>query len=351
MNLTEISIKARKMFIWLIIITLSYIMVKFMIDMGIAYYKATHLPPIPGPNHNFNKLPNPNFGKKTISSSGMSFSLELVEGKPPETTSAGKVYSMPKKLPTLLAAEKAKEYAKRLLFIQEPVQLSTTLYRFTDPQDKLRTMDLDITYKNFKIVYDYLKNPQGISLEEGIDKKSAENEVINFANIASIDDSISNGIITYDALKYNSETKKFIPATSLSTANALRVNYFRKNLDNLKILPPAFNRSYNYTIYVPSLTVNPKILEMQYIFWPIAFDDFATYPLRSGAIAWQDLQDGYASVIENNNGKDETIKIRQIYLAYYDSEEPQNYLQPIFVFEGDNNFVAYLPAITEDWLE
>jgi hypothetical protein len=102
---------------------------------------------------------------------------------------------------------------------------------------------------------------------------------------------------------------------------------------------------------MPSLTINPKILEMQYVFWPIAFDDFATYPLRSGAIAWQDLQDGYASIILNGNNKDDTIKIRQIYLAYYDSEEPQNYLQPIFVFEGDNNFVAYLPAITEDWLE
>ena len=350
MNLTEISIKARKMFIWLIIITLSYIVLKFIIDMGVAYYKATHRPPIPGPNHNFNRLPKPNFGK-TISSSGLKFSLELVDGQPPETTSAGKVYSMPKKLPSLLAEEKAKNYAAKLLFIEEPVQLTTTLYRFTDPQNKLRIMDLDITYLNFKIFYDYFKNPQSITIEEGIDKKSAENEVKNFANLASIDDSYLNGIITYDALKYNSETKKLIPATSLSTANALRVNYFRNNLDNLKILPPEFNNSYNFAIYMPSLTINPKILEMQYVFWPIAFDDFATYPLRSGAIAWQDLQDGYASIILNGNNKDDTIKIRQIYLAYYDSEEPQNYLQPIFVFEGDNNFVAYLPAITEDWLE
>lgn len=350
MNLTEISITARKLFIWLIIVTLAYAVVKFAIDMGIAYYKAANIPPPPGPNHNFNKLPPPDFGKAK-STSGLKFSLELVDGQPPETTGSGKVYAMPKKLLSLLATEKAKDYAQRLNFIDEPVQLTSTLYRFTDTGDKLRTMDIDITYLNFKIAYDYLKNPHVFSQEDGIDKKSAENEIKNFAGRALIDDSFLNGIITYDTLKYNSESKSFVPATSLSTANALRVNYFRNNLDGLKILPPEFNRGYNYAIYMPTLTINPKILEMHYNFWPITFDDPATYELRSGAAAWQDLQDGYAFVIQNGNNKEDTIKIRHISLAYYDSEEPQNYLQPIFVFEGDNNFVAYLPAVISDWLE
>ena len=50
-----------------------------------------------------------------------------------------------------------------------------------------------------------------------------------------------------------------------------------------------------------------------------------------------------------NNSKDRIV-IRNISLAYYDSDEPQEYLQPIFIFEGDNDFVAYLPAITGEYL-
>jgi len=40
------------------------------------------------------------------------------------------------------------------------------------------------------------------------------------------------------------------------------------------------------------------------------------------------------------------VTIRNIYLAYFEPVTLTNYLQPIFVFEGDNNFVAYVPAIS-----
>ena len=80
-------------------------------------------------------------------------------------------------------------------------------------------------------------------------------------------------------------------------------------------------------------------------------NDFATYPLKSGAVAWQDLLDGYALIVNVGRNSPDKIVIRKIYLAYYDSEEPQLYLQPIFVFEGDNDFVAYLPAIDSNYLK
>ena len=43
------------------------------------------------------------------------------------------------------------------------------------------------------------------------------------------------------------------------------------------------------------------------------------------------------------------IKIRRIYLAYYDAGIYTEFLQPIYVFEGDNDFVAYTPAITSNY--
>jgi hypothetical protein len=51
---------------------------------------------------------------------------------------------------------------------------------------------------------------------------------------------------------------------------------------------------------------------------------------------------------DNQEGQ---ITIRNIFLAYFESEEPQNYLQPIFVFEGDKNFTAYVSAVDPEWID
>jgi hypothetical protein len=47
---------------------------------------------------------------------------------------------------------------------------------------------------------------------------------------------------------------------------------------------------------------------------------------------------------------DSNVTIRKMYLAYYEPTTLTNYLQPIFVFEGDNNFVAYVSAVTSKYV-
>jgi len=38
-----------------------------------------------------------------------------------------------------------------------------------------------------------------------------------------------------------------------------------------------------------------------------------------------------------------------VYLAYYDAGVPTDYYQPIIVFEGDQDFLAYVPAIASEY--
>jgi len=38
-------------------------------------------------------------------------------------------------------------------------------------------------------------------------------------------------------------------------------------------------------------------------------------------------------------------------MGYFDSVVPQHYMQPVYVFEGDGNFVGYVPAVSKDWVE
>lgn len=356
-NLTEISIGTRKFFVWLVIVFIAYLILKLLIGIGISYWQNTHPPLIPPPQMQFGKLPIPKFVSK-ISSSGIKFSLENIAGqpvldKPQEATLAGKVYQMPKKLPTLLSEERAKKFAFKLGFTETPIVTDATRYDFTDPQDKLRTLSIDIVNMNFHLRYDWTQNPDVLSEGKFISKEQATDEIKNFLQINNLfDESILQGKTTIDLLTADSPKKNFIPATSLSNAQAFRLNFFRPDLDKMKILPPLFNQSYIYVIYIPAKKANQQMLDVAWTFWPIAFDSFATYPLKSVTSAWADLSDGYASVINMGyNNTPEKIVIRHIYLAYYDSEKPQTYLQPIYVFEGDNNFVAYLPAVTNDWLQ
>jgi hypothetical protein len=37
-------------------------------------------------------------------------------------------------------------------------------------------------------------------------------------------------------------------------------------------------------------------------------------------------------------------------LAYYEPVTLTQYLQPIYVFKGDNNFIAYVPAISDKYI-
>jgi hypothetical protein len=46
-----------------------------------------------------------------------------------------------------------------------------------------------------------------------------------------------------------------------------------------------------------------------------------------------------------------TVTIRRIYLGYYDSLTPQEFLMPIVVFEGDGGFLGYVQAVTNEWLQ
>lgn len=351
-SLTEISISTRKIIVWIVAIFIAYLTIKTLIGIGISYWNQTHPTPIIPPDVRFNKLPNPKFTSVATSSSGMKFILETIEGRPPETTSAGIVYAMPKRLPSLLASQRAKAFAAKLGFKDEPEIINTTYYRFIDSQDSLRTLEIDITTMNYKLKYDYERKPQFFDNVQFQTKEEVISEVTNFIRFNNLfDESILKGVVTTDLLRYSPDTKTFLPATSLSNANTIKVNFARSNLNDMRIISPSFINSYIYALFTTTSVANARIYELNYTFWPIAFDDFATYPLRQSITAWQDLIDGYAFVVNLGNNTPDNIVIRNIYLAYYDSEEPQPYLQPIFVFEGDNDFVAYLPAISSEWLE
>ena len=79
-------------------------------------------------------------------------------------------------------------------------------------------------------------------------------------------------------------------------------------------------------------------------------DESATYPIKTAQQAFEELQEGNG-FIASHSGDSTNVKIKEVYLALYSEGKLQQYLTPVIVFEGDNNFVAYVPAVTDEWIE
>lgn len=349
-NLTEISISARKLFIYALLAFISLLMLRFLFFL-ILNAIPKPVPKIPTPESRFGKITIPGNVDIKQSTSGMKFSLENIQGKPPEATTVGKVYYMPKKSLSLLSAEKAENLAVRLKFSSEPQITDNTTYLYKDTQGLEKTLVVDIVTLNFDYRVDYTPLAADIFQKASLDTKEAMlSKVTSYVSRNSFfDASYLKSEPFVEIIRYDDPTKRFVSIDKIKNAHAIRVSYYRDKIDGLPVISPEYPQSYNYVLYTQSPPYD--FLEISSLFWPVDFSNYSTYPLKTSMQAWQDLIDGYGYVIRLGDNTAEKIIIRKMYLAYYDTKTPQKYLQPVFLFEGDNGFYAYVPALAAEWLQ
>lgn len=356
-QLTDISVVSRKIAIGAVIGIALIIALVFLVRLLISVIRSRRPPPVvyvqptPTPDMRFGKLPYPKFSVIEQTSAGLNLRLVNIEGKPPDASGSAKVFSMPKKLPTLLTNDRARSFAQRLGFTGEPEARNSRIFRYIHRQNALRTLTLDRVHLNFLMTYDYASHSAILAPPGSLEPGEPVNSVLAFIGPLGFDDTVRTGKITTSFLDIDPQTGKFKQVARTQLARVARVNFFRQPIIGFEVVPPGFDESFNYALYTDTRSLPSGILELSYMFWPIAWDDSATYPLRSSTQAWEELTQGFGTVVHLGRNTPEDVIVRKIYLSYFDTPEPQPYLQPIFVFEGDNGFVAYLPAVAKDWLE
>jgi len=165
--------------------------------------------------------------------------------------------------------------------------------------------------------------------------------------------------------------KRVIETEDPLEAQIARVDFYR-SINNYKIYGPDPTKGLLH-IWVGAIKkdrVNPASFPyMETSYWEFDTTSTATYPIVSVVQAWKDVQEGkgiIASVVPKGfnlfepkpNPKVDEILINDIYLAYYETRTPQNYLQPIYVFDGNyisNNaaggdITIYFPAILGEYI-
>lgn len=346
--LTEISFYSRKIIKIGFFLFIGFFVAKFILQTGVQIWNRFNPAPAAAPTVSFGKLPAINFSQKE-KIGGLNFKLETPTGVLPQFPDRLKVFFMPSQRPNLLALDRARQQAASLGFKAEPKKLSEKIYQWEKTVDAKIVFKIDIFSGSFVYNYDWQSDQsvlagKNIPGEEGVKKDS-----LSFLSKAlALEMDLSSGRIEVNYLQLDGD--ELVPAIAVSEANFVKVDIFRQNIEELEVLTTDPAKGMVSFLVSGAREYEKKIVEVVYNYYPVKYDSWGTYPIKTADQAWQELKSDQGFV-SRWDGSGSQIIIRRVYLAYFDSEEQQKFLQPIIVFEGDDNFFGYVPAIVQEWYQ
>ncbi|MBI2007230.1 MAG: hypothetical protein HYS83_00790 [Candidatus Blackburnbacteria bacterium] len=344
MTLTETAYYTRAAIKYSIFFALFLIVARLFWEVGLGAYRKFYPEPPPPPTVSFGKLPKlPFLDKKD--SSGFTFSLQTPTGEFPKFPTTLNVYFMPQREVSFLDLDEAAKLARLLGFSGKMVNLLETIYRF-EKDGEPANIDMNIVNKTFSLNYNLAATPELLSFRPRSTDDALRTVISLLSQGNLFPDDLEKGEKSFGFLK--PQAREFVEVPSLSEANFVRVNFFRANYDNLPVLTPDKNIANTWFLVGADRSGGSKLIGGEYHYFAADKGNSSTYPVKTADTAWEELKNGRGFIISQPESTKE-ITIRRVYLAYYDSGEPQGFLQPIVVFEGDRDFVAYLPAVTDEF--
>jgi len=317
---------------------------KIVFDLAINIYKRVFPPPPPPATVAFGKLPKLSLPENQ-GLPELTYGVETPDGKVPtfkDLANQAKVYFMPRSSQTQLNLEETKRTVSGLGFNPEGQPASETLYRFPH-RSAPSSLEINIITGVFSLSYDIAADPTILEKRPPV-PEIAVSQVRNFISRGGLLTEDLGGPTKHEFLRI--EGGKFISALSLSDANLIKVNLFRKDYDELPALTLTPDEA-NVWFIVSGAGQN--MVGGEYHYFKVDPTKFATYPIKTGQQALDELKAKAGYVAKLGQNESGNIVIRRIYLAYYDPPVASDFYQPIVVFEGDNGFVAYVPAVTSDY--
>lgn len=322
---------------------------RIFVGAFVSYWIATHPPAPPPPTVGFGKLPLINFPLQDDEDRPSSYTLETATGTLTEFSDRAKVFFSPKSVPSLLADEQARQIAARYDFIFEPEVLDASTYRWHRNQPLDSYLEINVLNNNFELSSDYLSRPALLNDNDLPDEFAVVERVKSFlssADLLSRDMATASATVTYS----KALGSELVEAVSLSDADFIVVDLDRTPIDGAyKMYGPVAYRSSIHAVVTGALGGRDSIVELEYNFQPIDYSLVHTYPLRTSKQAWKIMQAGEGYVAQKGD-LDQAV-VRNVYLGYYTDVEEQEYLQPIYVFEGDQGFLGYVSAIDPSYTQ
>lgn len=314
----------------------------FLFRIGIFVKNIVAPTPIPPPSVTWGKLPPVAFPQSEYLDT-FTYTINTLSGELPSFPDRMMVHLIATPEASLQSLSNAKQLTNRGGFDQEEIRISESVYQWINPSPPQQKLHYDIVSKNFTITSNYMYDQQILEAANLPDDVTAQRDAEDF--LANFDAFPSDFEATKSAVAfYIVKNGALVKTTSLSNAQIIRVDFFQKDVNNLPIYYPGYLQGTTYVLIGDDNT----ILEAVYNHKSIS-DVSATYPIITAEEAFEMLKKGQGYVA-HHTGSNTTIAIRDVKLGYYLDDQPHTYLMPIYIFEGPDDFVAYVSATEEAWL-
>ncbi len=326
-------------------VALGLIIILFIALKFLLFVKELILPSSPPPpTVTFGKLPKQYFPdgiKKDFT-----YEIDTISGNLPGFNQSEKVFKMEQLGPDILAVEKASKKVDRLGFRSRPQQISDFVYKWNNPSRPEQNLILNIKLSEFNLSSSYLKYENNIKTKNFTNKSQAIDPATDFLKTLEFyPDDIDEEKTKVEFMKLENGTTT--PASRIVDSNIANVYFFQKSKDKLPIVyPQGANTSMKLTVGAGELM--GSILDANFSHQNI-LDETATYPIKTAQEAFDDLKNG-KGYVASHNGDDPKILIKNVYPALYSEGRLQDYLIPVIVFEGNNSFIAFVPAVKDEWI-
>lgn len=342
-TLTDTAFWSRQVIKYGAMFLIGLILLRIVWQIGFGVYRHFFPEPPPKPTVQFGKLPKLAFPVQE----GMpkfTYTLELPEGDLPTAPESISVFVQSPPRPSLVALDQARTVARKLDFTTGEESLSDTVYRWRR-EEVPTTLEMNIITGAFSVSYDLNTDPTPLEFRPPNSEIAAAG-IRSWLSSASIfPEDFSEG--QTNSLFLKNQNGQLVPALSLSDANFIRVDFLRSDYNSLPVVTPSF-RNGNVWFLVTGAPREREIIAGEYHYFSAQAEGSSTYPIKTSQIAWEELNQGQGFIITPGSNTTNVV-IRRVYLAYYDNNKSQQFFQPVYVFEGDNGFIAYVPAITLDY--
>lgn len=325
-------------------ISLAIIFIFFMGIRFLTFVRNLLTPPAP-PQASFGKLPAIPFPNQT--KENIIYTLDTISGFLPNFSDRAKVYKIISDPPTLLGLDKTREKVSQIGFDSNGFQIAEAEYQWIDQNRSLqRKIIMNIFSSDFTLSSPYLIN-QSLQTFSGPDEK---NRAIDVAESFLSDMSLFPEDLDENKTKitlYSIEGSTLISTSKISKTKIIKVDFFQKDIDSLPIY---YDKGISSTIsfLVGKENNELKIVDARFFHKNIS-ETSSAYAIKTANQAFSELQKGKAYIAYK---PDNTVEftIKKVFLGYYIGENQQDFLMPIIIFEGNNDFVAYVSAIRDEWI-
>lgn len=344
MSLTQTAYTSRNLIKYGGVGLIAFVLLWSIGSLAVKAYKAAHPTKI-APTVKYGVLPANVFPDKEFTTKN--FTFEFTNDETPIFDDQAKVFVIYRSSTEILALEEAKEIAADFGFSEEPTKTSDGVYQFGDSGTG-KTLTMDVLQGDFSLSYPYSTDESIINPDDMPTKTKAIEIAENFLDSGGkYSSDLENGEKEVTYWKIGGGTIKSV--TALSEANAIRVNFYREPIDDEYEIVSTENGEATVSILVSGSNSNDKkIIEADFKYATIDRESYSTYPIKDVDEAISELKNGNYWPSSDISANDVTI--RSATLAYYEPVTLTQYLQPIYVFKGDNNFVAYVTAITDKYI-